>query len=109
MISRQAEINIEKQIIQYEEILKVKLTSFTKMLNKIEDIKKSAKRAIQAKKMEMDIQQRLKKLAVERDLLKYSPYTKYSYLHNLSFLIGLTKKFEKLYNKLEKNDVNRHA
>ena len=46
MISKQAELNIEKQIIQCEEILKVRLTSFTKMVNKIEDIKKISKKEL---------------------------------------------------------------
>lgn len=101
MVSKKTEEYTEKQIVIREKLLGEKLKLYKQLVTKVREIKKSKKNNVKVAKKQNEISVKFKNLKAQRELLKYSPYVKYDYLHNLSMLIGLITQYENFSKKLE--------
>lgn len=97
----------EADIAENEKTLKNKIALFFKMISDIEGFRKSEKNALKSIRKIDKIQELIKSLKVEKELIKYSPADKCGYLHNLSVTIGLLKQFEVFYQELKQKDKLR--
>ena len=101
MVSKKTEEYTEKQIVITEKLLGEKLKQYKQLSAKVRETKKSKKNNLKAARKQNEISEKFKKLKSQRELLKYSPYIKYDYLHNLSALIGLINQYESFSRKLK--------
>ena len=101
MVSKRTEEYTEKQIVITERVLGEKLKLYKQLAAKVRETKKSKKNNLKASRKQNEISEKFKKLKSQRELLKYSPYIKCDYLHNLSALIGLINQYENFIRKLE--------
>ena len=102
MLSKRTEEYTEKQIIITERVLGDKLKQYKQLAAKVRETQKSRKNNLKAASKQNEISDKFKKLKSQRELLKYSPYIKCDYLHNLSALVGLINQYENFSRKLEK-------
>jgi len=104
MVSKLTEEQTNQQITVNERLLQQELSSmstFEVRLN-MEYVSQKHRQLLATRKIQIEIQ--VKRLQSEQELVKYSPYIKIDYCHNLSTTLGLIRRYKNFIDVIKKKE-----